>query len=552
MNQRPITPGENPSQVRADSVPFYPILDPYELGDLHDHRSDVPLELRHQLSEADYVIHIVTPEIQTPQLRPSAIREILRLTNAPRTNEIGHHGGSVASLASSENRGVESLRKFETLHSRDALEIALKLQQHYPDLLRTTIVSLAQTQGLKNETYTPDRPFHQEEPGRIMLLDRDEDDPIGQKFSDKLNWGWPFYGSIDATPTFISATVQYTREHDASFLDTPYSGQDKQSHTVREALDLSTNWLLCKLDENKEGLLEFNNTARSGGMDSQAWKDSAFAYLHADGSRANHKNGIASVEVQALAYDALLDRADLCMHQARSGEADELRDRAVRLRRQIIESFWIDDPVKGDYFALATDRGPDGAARALKVRSSNMGHLLQSRLLETNDTDTQHMRDAVVKQLFSPELLHHSGIRTLASDEAGFRPGGYHTGSVWLWDTARIADGLERHNYHHLAWNLRERIWHTVEETRKFPEFVRGGDSRSVEISQSEVYVWNTEHHLLHLFEQPPQEIQGWTVSAILAAKYAYPSYVVQKNRLPTNQLEQSILNRLSEKDQSR
>ncbi len=529
---------------RADErrleLPHYPILDPLELGDdPPDRRAELPDVVQRQLAPEDTVIEIITPEIAERTLQPSAIREIMRIIEG---------GVPVASLAGSENAGVESLRKFETPHGRDALEIARKLHHKFPSTLRDTLLLLAQKQGVEDEMYADGLPFRQEERGRIMLLDRDPNDPIGRKFSEKLRWGFPFYGSIDATPTFISAIHAYTTHHDPDFLRTSYIARDGQQYNMAHALNDATDWLIGKLNETPEGFIEFRNAAARGGMDAQAWKDSAFAYVHRDGSRANHRNGIASVEVQALAYDALMDSAELSRMQGDLAFANILDDRAKMLGQRFFESFWIDDPKKGGYFALGLDRDPSNrlAHDPLRVRTSNMGHLLQSRLLEADDPTIRHMRDEVVRQLFTPEMLAPSGIRTLACDEAAFRPGGYHTGSVWLWDTARIADGLERHGFHHLAWNLRERIWRTVQETKSFPEFVRGESTNNVEINPSEIYVWNQEYKTLHLFEQPPQEIQGWSVSAILAAKYAYSEYLRNRDSLPTSPLEQSILGRIS------
>src|SRR5450756_3115014 len=46
--------------------------------------------------------------------------------------------------------------------------------------------------------------------------------------------------------------------------------------------------------------------------------------------------------------------------------------------------------------------------------------------------------------LTSPELLSRYGISTLAHDNAGFNPIGYHTGSIWTHDTAICAWGLAR------------------------------------------------------------------------------------------------------------
>lgn len=530
----------SPENTASDDMPQYPILDPLELGpEPPDRRSELPGDIVDQLAPEDRVIEIITPDIAARTLRPSAVREILRIIE---------NGAPVASLASSENEAIESLRKFETPHGRDALEIALKLHDRFPSTLRDTLLLLAAKQGVEDESYDDNTPFRQEESGRIMLLDRDPSDPIGRKFSRKLGWGFPFYGSVDATPTFVSAIHTYVTQHDPDFLTTHYVARDGQQYTMSRALNDATDWLISKMNETNEGFVEFRNIAARGGMDAQAWKDSAFAYVHSDGSRANHRGGIASVEVQALAYDALLDSAELSKIHGDNVFAGILSDRAAQLKQRIFDSFWIDGPEKGGYFALALDRDSSKrlGQRPLEVRSSNMGHLLQSRLLEGDEPQVRHMRDEIVRQLFSPELLARNGIRTLASDETAFRPGGYHTGSVWLWDSARIADGLERHGFHHLAWNLRERMWQTVEDTKSFPEFVRGGFADVTEINPSEIYVWNEIYKVLHLFEQPPQEIQGWTVSAVLAAKYAYPEYLKTRDLLSTSALEQSILNRIS------
>ena len=527
------------------SEPSLPLLSIDELPQLIDLRDHLPVAIQSRLGEDDIVAHISTPNIQRSRQRPAALREMLRLTKASSSDDIGESGAALASLASLENSTVAELRKYETPHGRDALEIARKLHEHHPKLLRATILELAQSQGLEYEEYRKGEPVRQEQPGKIILLDRGTThdtgtaDPMAQKFSKRLNWGWPFYGSIDATPSYIQAIHTYAMQHNASILAEPYIGKDGQERTVADSLALATHWLQERLAENPEGLLEFKNLDPTGkGIDSQAWKDSAFAYVHADGSRANYNNGIASVEVQALAYDALIDSAELYA-ATNPAHADQLRQQAEQLRERILAEFWIDDPKKGGYFALATDRDEQGNLRQLAVRTSNMGRLLNSRLLEGDGPDETFLRESIVRQLFRPELLHHSGIRTLASDEVAFRAGSYHTGSVWLWDTAYVADGLERQGYEMLAWELRSRIWRTVYDTNSFPEFVNGNTDDSIETNPHEIYVWNTTHQVLHLFEQPPQEIQGWTVSAILAAKYGYKAYL--SNPKPISDFEQAI-----------
>src|SRR5690606_30664910 len=116
----------------------------------------------------------------------------------------------------------------------------------------------------------------------------------------------------------------------------------------------------------------------------QVWKDSPDAYHHSDGTLANHTSGIASIEVQTTAYDALLDAALLYEDYLNTPDiAYTLREQAEELRSTILNEFWTDE--KGGYFVLGTDRDELGNLRQLKVRTSNMGHTLNSRLLAGND-----------------------------------------------------------------------------------------------------------------------------------------------------------------------
>lgn len=536
----------------SDAAPFYPILSVEEVGEpLKDLRIEVP-DLVDQLGDDDVVIHVVRPDIIAPRSTPSLFYEIKRLSHSDTLANVGDRGPVVASLATALNQGSEALRKFEVPHGRDALTVALDLHKRFPKLLKSTLLYLAGHQGMVEEEYVSGVPFRQEEIGRILLLNRHIDDPVGRKFSDKLGWGWPFYGSIDATPTFITGIATYVNAHDPALLTEQYVGRDGDISTIGDSLARSVNWLINKLHENPEGLLEYRNKAPSGGMMNQAWKDSAFAYVHSDASLANYKEGIASVEVQALAYDALRDAADIFRHHFDDElQASKLEHEAERLRQQVLKAFWVEDG-DGGYFALATDRAANGTIRQLQVKTSNMGHLLNSRILDGDDPNIVMMRDAIVAELFSPALLCWSGLRTMANTEKAFREGGYHTGTSWLKDTQFISDGLERHGNNGLAWELRKRIWRTMMVTNKCPEFVRGGNAEGVEMNKREVYVWNTTHKILHLFEQPDQEIQAWTVSAILANKYRYAHLVKGNPALlravdPTKQkLEDRILSSLT------
>jgi glycogen debranching enzyme len=479
---------------------------------------------------------VVDIQIHEPRIfydSPSSLEQMMRLTNAPSPDKIGEHGPSVASLALEVSRktSVEPgtsplhpenlpssdtplhLHLFEVVFGRDSLRAAIELIPSYPELARTTVLRLAELQGTE---YNDAR---EEEPGRIVHEARDKDDPIAMKISSELGWGWPYYGSVDATPEFIRTLTAYcTRsEENTAFLAETYTDKTGSTHNIAYALDIALEWILRRLDSNQEGLLEFHSVLETG-IENQVWKDSPDAYHHADGSIANHRQGIASIEVQVTTYDALLDAADLYEKILDNvSKADILRARAQALKETILDVFWTED--KTGYFVLGTDRDDHGNLRQLKVRTSNMGHTLHSRLLEGDDPEIVRKREAVVRHMLSDAVLNVSGIRTLAKDEVRFRPGAYHNGSVWLWDTHHIAKGLRRHGYRSEADTLDICMLNVIEVTKIFPEYVRGDEGPLPSINQSTITLWDDKVQRRNVLEQPPQEVQAWTVAAILAIK---------------------------------
>lgn len=467
---------------------------------------------------------------------PSSLEQIMRLTRSSTPNLIGSNGPSVASLAfevsitTSVTEGAsplhtpenpsdiiisipEHLRLYEVVFGRDSLRVAIDLISSYPELARATVLRLAELQGVAINS------ARDEQPGEIVHEARDETDPLAIKLTEQLGWGWPYYGSVDATPEFIRTLTAYCRlsEENNAFLSETYIDRDQKERSIGFALDMAVEWIIRKLDSNTEGLLEHKATQPKG-IENQVWKDSWDAYHHADGTLANHDKGIASIEVQTTTYDALLDAALLYENVLdHPNKAASLRARADQLKARIFDTFWTED--KGGYFVLGTDRDDDNNLRQLKVRTSNMGHVLNSRILEGNDPEIIRMREAVVAQITSPELLTQNGIRTLASDEVRFRPGAYHNGSIWLWDTHHIAKGLRRHGYHYISDEIDRRLLNVIEVTKIFPEYVRGDDGDTPTLNTDTITLWDEVNQRENQIEQPPQEVQAWTVAAILAIK---------------------------------
>lgn len=448
---------------------------------------------------------------------PSPLQELYRLAGARLLEtEVEFPRPVYASVASSDSGDDEHLHLYETLFGRDSLRVAQDVLPVYPQLARVTLLGLAHLQGTSTNLY------HEEEKGKIIHEARDSHSPIARRLTEEHGWQWPYYGSIDATPTYISTIVRYvkhTKEHQA-FLETTYENRQGVTHNMKYSLDIAVEWLLDKL-ESTGGLLEFR-PGFMGSIPNQVWKDSPDSYFHADGAIANHAQGISSIETQCITYDALKDALELYEILDDRLHADRIETALSSTESITTSKFWINDD-KGGYFALGLDHADDGTLRPLAIRTSNMGHVLHSQILMSDDPHKNQMLRSTIRQLFSPELLAPAGIRTLASDEIRYRPRAYHNGSVWPWDTYVIAQGLQRHGYYGLAQELVRRIEHTMHVTRGYPEYVSGEADVTPNTNTRIIDIWDPAIGGINRLEQPPQETQAWSVAAIIAIDHATP-----------------------------
>ena len=412
-------------------------------------------------------------EIVDPPAMPGPLGELCRLARVERPEEIGQNGPLIAARATDANAGEAALRLFEIVYGRDSLVAALFVGDLFPLLREATVLYLA---GYQGKSYDP---WRDEEPGRIahMLRNPNRD----------TNLGYPYYGTVDATPHFISAAIRAIQTRPAFEAE------------IRDALDSAVAWLLRRLAADELGLLS-HLRVNPRGIANQVWKDSWDSMSHADGAIANHVAPVASLEAQALAYDALVEVGRL--------------EAADRLAGAVEEHFWL-----GDFYAIGVDRDPaTGTPRPLATRASNMGWLLRSRLLDGRE-DRQRR---IVELLFSEEFLAESGIRTLSTREVRFRPRSYHNGTVWPHDNYMISLGLEQRGYVDEAQELRRRIASFCRATHRFPEFVAGGERGDTLFAKRIVDVYDAVNDRSNRVEQPPQEIVCWTVAAMVAIEHAW------------------------------
>jgi len=411
-------------------------------------------------------------DIVDPLATPDPLAELCKLARVERPEEVGRNGPLIAARATDANSGEAALRLFEIVYGRDSLMAALFVGDLFPLLREATVLYLADYQGQRYDAW------HEEEPGRIahMIWNPNRD----------TNLGYPYFGTVDATPHFISAAMHAIQARPT------FEGE------IRDALAAAVAWLLRRLASDNLGLLS-HQRVNSHGIANQVWKDSWDSMSHVDGTVANHTAPVASLEAQALAYDALVEVGEL--------------HAADRLARSVEKHFWL-----GDFYAIGVDRYPaTGAPRPLSTRASNMGWLLRSRLLDGRE-DRQRR---IVELLFSDEFLAESGVRTLSNREVRFRSRSYHNGTVWPHDNYLISLGLEQRGFVDEAQELRRRLASFCRATHRFPEFVGGGGPGEAPFTKRIVDVYDTVNDRPNRVEQPPQEIVCWTVAAMVAVEHA-------------------------------
>lgn len=131
------------------------------------------------------------------------------------------------------------------------------------------------------------------------------------------------------------------------------------------------------------------------------------------------------------------------MRRFNTGDPDRWEQHASDLAHSFRKAFWIES-THGAHPAVALETN----GRPVTALTSNIGHVLGTGLC-TNDEATE-----IANRLMNPVLNTGYGLRTLASDSAGYHPLGYHTGSVWAHDTIIAATGLAREGKLHDAASL--------------------------------------------------------------------------------------------------
>jgi glycogen debranching enzyme len=424
---------------------------------------------------------------------------------------------------------------FKDAHfGRDSLEVAEDLLRYRPEIARAVIMRLASLQG------TAVDPASEEEPGRIhheyraLVIDGHPIARESRRIFYQLAALWnpdstreelqklpelTYYGTIDATPLYVRLVGAYCSIYGTDVLRERYRPRRWDGNgplpCIEDSVRRAVDWVARRIRSSDLGLLEFQRTSRHGAR-FQAWKDGHISYLHPDGTLANYKAPIASIEVQGLAYDALSAALAILTDAPRETQESwtALRD---FLQRQTLDLFWMPEE---RFFAMAIDRDPrTGLARQMRLVSSNAGALLDSGIFDTVSTSHRQLFvSSVVDKIYNCDFLTPVGVRTSSLVHAAI-PGyaayqGSHT--VWHKETYDIAKGMRRQGYPRLAADLENRLLNAVNVAGP-REFLYVTADNRVDYHPSGTRSEGAEEIV---GTNVPENDQAWTVSAALAIKY--------------------------------
>lgn len=384
---------------------------------------------------------------------------------------------------------------YNNLFGRDSLWILIFLlktleahnSKHFRSWVQeagqTIIRKLCELQGTKLNNKS------EEQPGKIIHEYRNE---LNERLRE-MNLGfvqdgsgyYRLYSGFDETFLFIIAYRQFSQAFkDSSIVSEAWP------HVIR-----ALEWIEHHADHDRDRLFEYDRLNLRN-YPNQVWKDS-FDSITATNADLP-LSPIAWIDVQAYAYRAYSDIAEMYRERNDSNLADKYRKKAEKLRELVNEKFWME---KENCFAVALD----GEKRQIEQITSNVGHALWAGLV------TPDRVRPLIQRLSQPDMTTCYGLRTLSSNEAAYAPYAYHRGCIWPFDNAIYAMGLMRNEYYKEAYYIMNGV----------------GNALKIINSPIELYVVLDTNTFLGRKRWPKQVLsfrrteqrnknQGWTAAALL------------------------------------
>ncbi|MBA3550880.1 hypothetical protein H0W32_01580, partial [Patescibacteria group bacterium] len=245
----------------------------------------------------------------------------------------------------------------------------------------------------------------------------------------------------------------------------------------------------------------------------QEMQDSPTSMLDENGMLPNQDQEVYSTYIQADLYEARLCAAEMLDYIGVRDERPEFilqasyqRFRASELKRNFFATFW--DDLRG-YLAAGAHHDELGRIVPLWDKIAIPAFSLDTSIW---DGMPRQVLENYVSTLFANDMLAASGIRTRSAKSLGYSVGKYHGGNVWLFMSAKIADGLLRQGYPHLAHELYRRVVKTVDTLKMWPELVPG--DTVIRNNEYKIVIYNARLEMEETIEELAQYAQGWSFTA--------------------------------------
>ena len=194
-------------------------------------------------------------------------------------------------------------------------------------------------------------------------------------------------------------------------------------------------------------------TRSEQGMKNQGWKDSSDAIVYPDGSQVSAP--IGTCEMQAFAYAAKRQLAEVLWWLGEKDQAAALWEQASALKARFNDRFWMEEE---GTFAM----GIDNHGELICSVASDPGHCLLSGIVDASRVPR------LANRMLMKDLFSGWGIRTLSADHPAYNPFSYHRGSVWPVENGGFVLGFARYGLHGETWTLARAMF---EAAQLFPGF---------------------------------------------------------------------------------
>lgn len=340
------------------------------------------------------------------------------------------------------------------------------------------IRSLCELQG------ESDNPTSEEQPGKIIHEYREKlDERLLEMRLGFVNG--KLYSGFDQTFIFVSAYRLFSEAFPTNQIIS----------AAWNNIERALGWIENYADEDGDGLYEYSRR-NPHNYPNQVWKDSFDSITFAD--KDLPVPPVAWIDVQAYAYRAFLDAADLYRGRKDPTRAAHFSRLAEAIRQKVDDDFWME---KENCFAIALS----GEKEKIALVSSNVGHALWAGLV------FQERRELMVRRIMQPDMTTRYGLRTLSSASNSYAPFAYHRGCIWPFDNAICAMGLYENGF-------KKEALHIINGVGKALRII-GKPIELYVVLDTNVFLepkLRTEQILARRRVSQENQNQGWTAAALL------------------------------------